>query len=411
MQSAARSSGGGPQNDWANMGAGTRPSAAGSTPHVLARLPDLRAPARPAAQPRPQPEPQRTSRPTPPPPPADFVAPRFDMPAPRVNIAAERAVAEQMTATVEMLAESRSEFFDPQGLASLDQVWQESRNWLSKHSKGVLIVLALVASHGALLFWRHAPAEHASHPRALEPLGDFADSKSTELQPADSQAAESQPVEADALHPVPMVTEAPQVDRLPPSEVATVPESATNPTMDEPHLALPRPRPDPISMLTPPQPAIPGESEPQPTLAAVARRERLDMKAVDTSSSIQPKMEAGSPAAPTVPSVDDANESPGISTDKRDVPPWESWPQKADQPAISPATEAAALAAPANAEPVAPTATPQPGSEPRMASMSANRPSSRATSTDRPKSVAKLKGSIGKPVAEPADGEIRKSLY
>ena len=93
------------------------------------------------------------------------------------------------------------------------------------------------------------------------------------------------------------------------------------------------------------------------------------------------------PASPVPPSSPET----GTTTDPRDVPPWETWP---NQPkAAEPASNQAASNSPARV------------SEP------AEQRHSPDVSGGRPKSLARLKGTISKPQLEPTHEHARRSLY
>jgi hypothetical protein len=261
-----------------------------------------------------------------------------------------------------------SEFFEPHGLPAIDLVWQNSRNWLLKHAKVAMVIALLLASNSVLLFWRQAPVEHKAK-YGLHPLGDSLGSS------IDDTAQ---------LHPIPADNESLAADRGHGSKFSDT-------SLDEPHLALPRPEPDPISMSAPPHLDAAGDPPAEPTLATAADRWPSATGSQDSSR--------GQSAEPA-----------GESASTRDVPPWESWSDEKTSPAVAPAAEAAAEAAPRLAPPDGSGIKPAP-EDARTASLSADRPSSRAGGAPRPRSVAKLKGTINKPSAEPANERARRSLY
>jgi hypothetical protein len=329
------------------------PKAAG-VPHVLARLPDLR----PAKQ---QPVEPPVASYTPPSKPAPVIQ------APPVLPKVAREIEELTTGPT-------SEFFEPQVLPSFERVWESGRTWLSKHAKVAMVVVAMLASHGMLLMWRQAPAEHE---QSLQPL---------------VETFESSTEETAQLHPIPMENEASSADREEGSRLADAPG------LDEPHLALPRPEPDPISMSAPPRFGAQENPAAQPKLAAAA-----DTWPNEGKSAEQEKL-SEAPSA-TAGNTDEA-------TAAKDVPPWESWSdEKRSTPTAAQAIEAAAQAAPRLTPPDGSGGIQTAPEEARTASLSPDRPSSRAGSTQRPRSVAKLKGIINKSLAEPAHEHVRRSLY
>lgn len=366
MQTAANATTGKPpvSADWQRATGGPKSSATGAAAHVLARLPDLRAAMQGPAEPQAASEPPRAHQPVSQP--AASAPPRApSAPAPK-------------PAPVEIPDALKSEFFEPQGLPAMGRAWQDTRQWFSKHAKVAMFIIALLASHSFMLIWRQPPPQRQD--QAMQPLGDL---------------LEAPPAESNQLHPIPMESDV-GGDRVPAAD------TAATPVIDEPHLALPRPQPDPISTANTPHLTPSEEPVEQPKLAVVLKRNTTPAKPADP----EPPQDALSsapakPAAPIVPAVDD-----------KDVPPWESWSDKKESTAaVSPAVEAAASAAPTLAPPDgSSTVAPLPD-EARTASLAADRPSSRAGSMQRPQAVAKLKGTINKPVAEPANERTRRSLY
>ncbi|HEY5311650.1 MAG TPA: hypothetical protein VIK18_04000 [Pirellulales bacterium] len=328
---------------------------------MLARLPDLRVARQPAVEP-PAWQPASSQQPS---------------SQPAASSPRDSAARVPAAASVEMPDDLKSEFFEPQGLPALDRVWQDTRQWFSKHAKVAMFVVALLASQSLMLMWRQAPAQRQTD-QVLQPLGALQDSPASET--------------SQQLHPVPMETDV-AVERMPAAD------APSTPVIDEPHLALPRPQPDPISMSAAPHLTSPDKPAEQPKLAALLRR---DAGRAPPHEHGQPTDSLGSaPAKPAVPTIDE-----------KDVPPWESWSDdKASAAPTSPATEAAAEAAPTLAPPDGSgTITTQPD-EARTASLATDRPSSRAGSVQRPRAVAKFKGTINKPLAEPANERTRRSLY
>jgi hypothetical protein len=165
--------------------------------------------------------------------------------------------------------------------------------------------------------------------------------------------------------------------RTKPEAEPDVHQATGEPTLAVPLAATqpPVPVPSPIISETP---AAPHTAE---TVASPPATEAV----LETSQPVDP---AVAPAAPSSPET-------GTTTDPRDVPPWESWPA---QPKVAePASNQAASNSPAKvSEPaVGPTlAPPQPG-----------------LTAARPKSIARLKGTISKPPVEPTHEHARRSLY
>jgi hypothetical protein len=118
-------------------------------------------------------------------------------------------------------------------------------------------------------------------------------------------------------------------------------------------------------------------------------------RAAETVGSPAPKEAAMEPGQPVVPSAPPASPETGNTTEPRDVPPWESWP---NQPkAAEPASNQAASNTPARvSEPVGGPTFAAPRSD---------------MSDARPKSLARLKGTISKPQVEPTHEHARRSLY
>lgn len=342
-----------------NSSASTGASPTGAV-HILARLPDLR-PSQPRST-----EPRRVEA-------ASLTAPAFT----------PRAASAQPNIPAEAFAEARSEFFDPHELPLLDRVLDDGRLWFSKHGKMALVIVALVASHGALLFWRQPPAAE----------------RVEQEYPSYAETAESPRGMPEQLNPVPLEPE-------PVAPQSLAPELASTSSFGEPHLALPQPHPDPISVAAPPYPTLPEDPADQPKLAAVMKRAAEQPQVAEERRS----MPAVAPAAEKKPPLPEA----------KDVPPWESWSDEPSSPAtVSPATEAAAAAATAAPVLTAPVLS-GPGSSPaisrlpdatRTASLPADRSPSPAVVGSQPRAVGRLKGTIDKPSGHIGSERTQRKLY
>ncbi|HEX3656944.1 MAG TPA: hypothetical protein VHV55_14100 [Pirellulales bacterium] len=369
METAANATTGTPPSagNWQRTPSGPKPAVSSGIPHVLARLPDLRVTRQQTA------EPARSQ--------AFHSQPITSQPAvsqPVASAVVERPASRWPPAPIETGEDSKSEFFEPQGLPAIDRVWQDTRHWIAKHAKVAMFVVALVASHSLMLLWHKAPVERQPAP-IMQPLGTTLDT------PA---------LEQNQLNPIAMDSEA-AVGRVPAAD------SASTPVIDEPHLALPRPQPDPISMTAPPRPGVPDELAEEPKLAAAVKPDASPSEHRDHQHDQHASAIGGSMAKPAVPTIDE-----------KDVPPWENWSSEKSSPALtSPTAEAAAQTTPALTPPDGSSTIAKLPDDERTASLSADRPSSRAGSMQRPRAVAKLKGTINKPLAEPANERTRRSLY
>jgi hypothetical protein len=124
-------------------------------------------------------------------------------------------------------------------------------------------------------------------------------------------------------------------------------------------------------------------------------RESFDSP-MDSPIATAPATETSPPVNPSfAPTMAPSSPETGTTTDPRDVPPWESWPTQPKS--AEPASNQAASNSPAKVSdaPMEPTLAPPQSS----------------FSSARPKSVARLKGTISKPPVEPTHEHARRSLY
>jgi hypothetical protein len=117
---------------------------------------------------------------------------------------------------------------------------------------------------------------------------------------------------------------------------------------------------------------------------------------INSPMATAPATETSQPVNPSfAPTMPPSSPETGTTTEPRDVPPWESWPTQPK--AAEPASNQAASNSPAKVSdaPMEPTLAPPQSS----------------FSSARPKSVARLKGTISKPPVEPTHEHARRSLY